>query len=451
MSVGALLRGAVVRRALLPALMLAALAAAVACGGGGDGDAAVRDSVALAGPPAEAHDSEPMAREVTAVQVAAFADSAPAQRLRDSLERAGWQALVRSVRAGDSLPPYRVRVAPTRDPAMAQLVAMGFLQQGWSVAIVADSATLRAPTVQSYRVNDGTAGISARVRWLLSPDGSAMTVVEDPRSVEDDPLPDGFIHVAEGGAVLQRDSVWDVAPSPDWRRVAYGKAYIIPVAGRDSVAVRQWAAVAGSTNMEVSVVRRGAFPVSGMSHSLGFAQPVIEPTHPDSQGRSRLLDQVRRPVPVSGGWRVRWTADGRTLAVGLAPTERVADDSPPSGWLAVDADDYLLRGPLPEGSGLQPGWVSGPVITLDSAARPPLDRRRVTVSGGRVESEGGWVVIQAARSGGARRVIGPGALLAATRSGEFVAALAPNPFTGTGEPALRAVVYRLVDTASAGK
>ncbi|MHB1222774.1 MAG: hypothetical protein ACYC2G_01815 [Gemmatimonadaceae bacterium] len=416
----------------LPALIVIA-----ACGG--DSDIAVRDSVALAGPPAE-RDSTPLRREVMAVQVAALPDSLAAMRLRDSLSTAGWQAHVRRG-GGDSLPPWRVRVAPTREPGMAQLTTSGFVQRGWKAVIVPDSAVLRPPPVKVLRANNGTAGAIASVRWLSSPDRRALVLVEDASAVENEPLPDGFIYVAEGGSVIQQDSVWDVAPSPDWRRLAYGSAYIISVEGRDSVGVRQWAAVAGRTNLDVNVIRRGAFPVSSMNYSYGFAQPVVEPTHPDSQGSSRLLEQVRRPVPVSGGWRLRWTPDGLTLAVGLSPIERARDDSPPSGWLAVDADDYLLRGPLPGSSAPAAGWQAG--LVLDSSVPLPLERRRAEVAGGWVESEGGWVVMRSTRTGGARRVLGPGVLLGATRTGEFVAVVAPDPAAPKDGPPSRALIYRV--------
>lgn len=428
------------RRLVLMLLSSLIIGPVIACGGE-DPDVAVRDSVALAGPPAVLRDSVPSAREVVAVQVAAFADSTVALRFRDSLATAGWIAHMR-LGGGDSLPPYRVRVAPMRDLPLAQTIGAGFVSRGWTATVVADSAVLPTPVVQLKRVNNGSAGVITRVRWLRSPDGRAMIVTEDAAAAENEPLPDGFIYVADDGAVIQRDSVWDVAPSPDWRRLAYGSAYLISVKGRDSVTVRQWAAVAGRTNLDVNVVRRGAFSVSTMGHGYGFAQPTVEPTHPDSQGSSPVLDLVRRPVPVSGGWRVRWTANGRTLAVGQPPTGVARDDSPASIWLAVDVDSYLLRGPLPEGSSIQPGWVDGPV--LDTTAVLSMEPRRTAVAGGWVESAGGWVVMRSTRTGGARRVLGPGVLLGATRSGEFVAAVVPDPTARTGNIPLRSVVYRLV-------
>ncbi len=428
------------RRLVGPFLCSLIIGLVIACGGE-DSDAAVRDSVALAGPPLVINDSTPSARQVLAVQVAAFTDSTDALRLRDSLATAGWLAHMR-LGGGDSLGPYRIRVAATRDLPLAQAISAGFVKHGWKATVVPDSAVLPATVVQIRRVNNGSAGAIARVRWLRSPDGNALIVVEDAAALENEALPDGFIYVADDGVVIQRDSVWDVAPSPDWRRLAYGSAFLISVKGRDSVTVRQWAAVAGLTNLDVNVVRRGAFPVSAMNHSYGFAQPTVEPTHPDSQGQSRVLDMVRRPVPVSGGWRVRWTSNGRTLAVGLPPTGVASNDSPASAWLAVRVEDYLLRGPLPEGSSIQPDWVTGPI--LDAAQSLPTESRRTAVTGGWVESSGGWVVMRSARTGGVRRVLGPGVLLGATRTGEFVAAVAPDPTAGTGDAPSRAVVYRVV-------
>ncbi len=428
------------RRLVVPFLCSLVIGLVVACGGE-DSDAAVRDSVALAGPPLVISDSAPSARQVLAVQVSAFADSADALRFRDSLVTVGWLAHMR-LGGGDSLPPYRIRVAATRDLPLAQAISAGFVAHGWKSTVVPDSAVLPKSVVQIRRVNNGSAGAITRVRWLTSPSGGALIVVEDAAAVEDEALPDGFIYVADDGVVIQRDSVWDVSPSPDWSRLAYGSAFLISVKGRDSVTVRQWAAVAGATNLDVNVVRRGAFPVSAMNHSYGFAQPTVEPTHPDSQGQSRVLEMVKRPVPVSGGWRVRWTADGRTLAVGLAPTGVASDDSPASAWLAVRVEDYLLRGPLPEGSSIQPGWVAGPI--LDVSVPLPSEPRRASIAGGWVESAGGWVVMRSTRTGGKRRVLGPGVLLGATRSGEFVAAVAPDPTAGTGDAPSRAVVYRLV-------
>lgn len=419
----------------------ALLLGTAACGESG-ADVAARDSAALAEPERAVSDTAPRRREVVVVQLGAFTDSVGALQLRDSLAVAGWEAYVRRV-AGDSLPPWRVRAAPTRELATAQLVAAGLARRGVTVALVSDSAVLRRPTIFAERVNRGTAGAIARVRWMAGPGRRALLVVEDAAAVENEPLPDGFLYAAEGGVVVQRDSVWDVAPSPDWSRLAYGSAFIIRASGRDSVGVREWAAVAGRTNLGINAVRRGAFRVSSMNELFGFAQPVVQPVAADSLDASRLLDQVRRPAPMAGGWRLRWTADGRTVAVGIAPERGARDDSPAVRWLSMDADGYLLRGPLSPGRGLvTPAWTRGPV--LDPSARSAGDgARRLEVDGGWAESRDGWVSLQGAITGGQRLAVGPGTLLAASRSGELLVVLAPDPTAREGDHPVRALVYRL--------
>ena len=43
----------------------------------------------------------------------------------------------------------------------------------------------------AFVVNRATRGMSARVRWALAPDSSALIVVEDPAGVENEAVPDG--------------------------------------------------------------------------------------------------------------------------------------------------------------------------------------------------------------------------------------------------------------------
>ena len=392
-------------------------------------------------PVSQPADTAARERMVRLLDIGGYADSAGAARLRDSLARAGWEAFVQSV-AGDAA-PWRVRVAPSREPAVTEAVRAGFAAAGRQVREVAELVDQARPTVLLHPVNRGTHGMSARLRWTVGGDRRALLVVEDPVSIEGDPLPNGFLLADERRpTVVQRDSVWDVAPSPDWQRVAYGRAYVISVGGRDSVGIGQWFVVAQRTNLDVEVLRRGSFPVSGMSGARGFAQPMIEPLAADSISDSPLQRHVTTPIPVAGGWRVRWSADGRTLAVGLPPARAVRDDAPPSEWMAVDAASAILRGELQSYTPLATlSWTEGP--TLDLTTAPDPSPRRLTIEGGAVESQHGWVTVQGAATRGARRVVGPGAALAATRDGEFVLALAPVPTVRPGEPRVRAVVYQL--------
>lgn len=427
------------------ALAALALAGAVACKepppramqGQGDGPPPA-DTAPDAAVPA---DTAPRRRTVIAVDLGGFADEAAAVRVRDSLAALGWEPFVR--RTADAA-PWRVRVAPSREREIAAAIAGAFTAAERQAQVVMDTTEQRRPTVQLHPVNNGTHGMMADLRWAFAEGRRGILVVEDPVSIEADPLPDGFLLADERThAVMQRDSVWDVAPSPDWQRVAFGRAFVIPVGGRNSAGIGQWMQVSQRTNLNVDVVRRGAFPVSGMSGAVGFAQPVVEALSPDSTYRSALVRQVRTPVPMSGGWRVRWSRDGRTLAVGLAPTRAVADDAEASAWVAVDAESFASLGALQDYVALASiDWTRGPRIELTTTPDPAP--RRLEITGGVVESRGGWVTVRGAASRGRLRVLGPGTALAATRDGEFVLALAPPVTVREGEPRSRAVVYQLV-------
>lgn len=427
-------------------MLAAALAGAAACTeqtppamqGQGDGPPPPSDTAPDAASPA---DTAPRRRTVIAVDLGGFADEASAVRARDSLAALGWEPFVR--RTVDAA-PWRVRVAPSREREVAAAIAGAFTTAERQAQVVMDTTEQRRPTVQLHPVNNGTHGMMAELRWTFAEGRRAILVVEDPVSIEADPLPDGFVLADERThAVMQRDSVWDVAPSPDWQRVAFGRAYVIPVGGRNSAGIGQWMRVSQRTNLNVDVVRRGAFPVSGMSGAVGFAQPVVEALSPDSTNPSALERQVRTPVPMAGGWRLRWSRDGRTLAVGLAPTRAVADDAEASAWVAVDAESFASRGALQDYVALASlEWTRGPRIELTTTPDPAP--RRLEITGGVVESRGGWVTVRGAASRGRLRVLGPGTALAATRDGHFVLALAPPVTVREGEPRSRAVVYQLV-------
>ena len=51
------------------------------------------------------------------------------------------------------------------------------------------------PMVSATSVNQGTYGMRSRVRWILSPDSSAILVMVDPVSIENDMLPNAFFFV----------------------------------------------------------------------------------------------------------------------------------------------------------------------------------------------------------------------------------------------------------------
>lgn len=383
-------------------------------------------------------------RQVGMVQIAAFPDSAAALRLRDSLVSAGWRANVRAV-PGDTLPPWRVRVLPTADRELLQLAAAAWRAAGRPVLLVGDTASPRAPEARLHLVNRGARGAAGAVRWALSPDRRAILVVEDVEGAGGAPHPDAFLHAAEErGVVLQRDSVWDVAPDPAWRRVAFGRAFLVRSEGRDAVSATPWLAIAARTNMNPSMIRRGAFDVGADGMLQGFAQPVIEPLADDSTARS-LRRAVSDPVPMAGGWRLRWSADAAVLAVGLAPARVARDDAPPARWVAVDASSRLVKGDVTSYVRLTTTpWTTGP--TFGPGTRAAGAARLPIAGGGEVRSANGWITVRGA-GGGAERVIGPGTALAATAGGRFVAALVPAAEAPAGAaestPGVRVVVYEL--------
>jgi hypothetical protein len=232
--------------------------------------------------------------------------------------------------------------------------------------------------------------------------------------------------------LLQRDSVWDVTPSPDWARIAYGKAYVLNAHEGEAVSDSTWRRVAGAVRLPLDSVRRNAFMTSGMVPAYGFAQPVVLdvsglPTDASISGSGRVL-------PIAGGWRVQWTKDGETLAIGAKP-ERVQDDSPSPSWLGVNRETGAVTGPLDAAdlSGIE--WVEGPVIDI-SVEIDLGETRSLAIEGGTLESRGGWIRLNG-------RIIGPGLAVAATRSGRFIAAFAPRPEAKAYEPTVEPVVYRV--------
>ena len=406
------------RRIALAANIIALLGAC------GDTEAETRPAGAAAISP-----TAPMV-SVTAVQIASFADEGAARSMIDSLDRAGWTT---SLRPGEVNRErvWRVQIAPTASPDLAARIAYALSQAGRRPIVVKDSARLAAD-VQVFAVNRGTHGMAARTRWIVARDRRSLIIVEDPVGVEAEAIPNGFIFASDRGSVMvQRDSVWDVAPAPDWRRIAYGKAYVLPAAEGEVVLESTWRRVADAVQLPLDSVRQNAFMTSGMVPAYGFAQPVVLDVSARAAGAS--MERGGTTLPIAGGWRVRWVDNGDLLAIGAKPL-RVQDDTPSLEWLSVDPQTGAVQGPVME-SALDPlSWVEGPVIDISV----PLDLREtrsLAIDGGTLESRGGWVQLNG-------RIIGPGLVVAATRSGEFIAALAPRADARMYESTVEPVVYR---------
>jgi hypothetical protein len=413
-----------------------------ACGGS---ESAPPDTLAAKGPPPPPGGPT----GIWTVQVGVLPESAQAARLVDSLERAGWTATVRKVVGEDTFPPWRVRVAAAaRESRVPARVAAAFAAAGRPGGVVADVATL-SRWVTVHQVSNGVmpGTMLSRARWALSPDRRGMIVMDDAVAVENGAMPNGFLAVVEGQGArppfrLQRDGVWDVAPSPDWSRVAYGRAFVMSGRGADSLFSRDAAIIASQTGLAIDQVQRGRFSISTMDAVYGFAAPAIEPLADTGGTDSPMYKEARSGVPVAGGWRVRWSADGRTLAVATAPTG-VTDNAPARAWLAVDVYNGLVRGRLaPETRLATVPWTDGPLIDVSA----PLDSsaRTLALDGGVVTSGGGWIRMRGGASEWTEpRIVGPGTALAVTRTGRFIAALVPRPGAKETDAKTELVVYEI--------
>ncbi|MGH7719516.1 MAG: hypothetical protein ACREON_11820, partial [Gemmatimonadaceae bacterium] len=315
---------------------------------------------------------------------------------------------------------------PTTAPSLSRVAATALARQvaGASVVVVRDTGVIGTPRVlEMFRVNTGSPGMFRRARWAMSPDRRRIVVVEDPAGVENEPVPNAFVFGSEDGMRrVQMDSVWDVAPAPDWRRAAFGRAYVTFVREGDSLSDAGWQAFARRAGLTLAQARAGAFAASGMAIAFGLARPGVVDLE---SGTQRLL-------PVAGGWRVRWSEDGSRIAVGMAPS-MIGDDAQSEEWFALDpADERATRHAAPSNLG-EVAWAEGP--TLDVSIPPSSgERRTLPIEGGQVESSNGWIRVLG-------RVVAPGTALAATRSGRFVAALAPNPDAGDFDAKEMLVVY----------
>ena len=362
------------------------------------------------------------------------------------------------------------------------LVAVGAcdvrVRRAGSDSMRPDSAARTGTTASARRVPDtrrspprvvrhdviarGTHGIAARVRWLLSPDKLSLVFVEDPAAVEADPLPDGVIYASEQrSALVQIEDVWDATPSPDWRWLAYGRAFILRGEYRDTIAAKRWVTLA-QLFAELQVrrgvdpnraaqyrrdverdLREHSFPVSGMSIMYGTASVGLLRLDSLPAGARQLTDTV---LPTHlGGWRVRWTRND-TLGVGQRPA-RTRDEAPASQWdlvlpLGTDSASATITVASDTTRFVPMDWSIGPTLDISSAIDPGT-AKVIDAGAARIESRGGSIYLT--RPGDATPIpIGPGVALAATANGRYIAAIAPRTERRGNETPTVAAVYEVV-------
>ena len=306
-----------------------------------------------------------------------------------------------------------------------------------------------APVVSTIEVSRGPGGMSERVGWIFSPDRKSILVVADPSGVEAEPVPNGFVFGDEtSGFQLQMDSVWDVAVSPDWKSVAFSRAYQIADGSGASDPV-YLSDLARRTSIDTAALRAGSFASSGMSSSRAVAQPGLVRVPSDPHSATAGDSAVPKMFPVARGWRVRWTSDGALIALGNAPA-RALDAEPSESWTALDPKTGEFHGSLPSTSKIvEPVLNYGPVLHSssgpDMTAAPPIkvsrDGKEMTIV-----SERGVITMTAAATDSVAAtpyVVGPGIALAATAGGRYVVAIAPRAKIAAGESPVELVVYRV--------
>jgi hypothetical protein len=184
-----------------------------------------------------------------------------------------------------------------------------------------------------------------------------------------------------------------------------------------------------------------------MSMARAMAQPGVIHIPANPRAQAAADSSAPRLFPIARGWRVKWTTDGSTLALGNNPA-RAEDNEPSQTWAALDPNTGQLHGSLPGSASLADvTFTMGPTldrsVPIDMTQAPPIRIQRSDKTY-TVQSERGVITIvepPAAGSTGAQRVVGAGIALAATAGGRYIVALAPKANPDPNAMAIEPVVY----------
>lgn len=310
-------------------------------------------------------------------------------------------------------------------------------------AKVDTSGPIAASAVAVMRVNTGPAGMSAKTRWLMSRDKSSFIAVVDPVGVEAEPVPNAFFFGSESkNFQIRMDSVWDVAVSPEWDKIAYSRAFIVRGTESDTAAAPgAWNEIAQRTGIDTATLRTASFASSAMSYARSIAVPGIIPVGGSEASTTGIPGKL---FPIARGWRVRWTSDGRVVGLGNNPA-RAQDDEFSQSWAALDPTTGSISTSIPGDSKLeQPRWTEGPTldvsIPVDMTKAPQLFAKSGEINY-TIESDRGVITLRASDATNPAIAVGPGIALAATAGGRYILALAPRAKVGEGESPVELVVY----------
>jgi len=307
--------------------------------------------------------------------------------------------------------------------------------------------TSAGPVITVTPVNRGSTGMAERVLWAFSPDRKSVLVVADPGGVENEPVPNGFFFGDETrGFQTQMDSVWDVEPSPDWKWIGFGRAY--GVVRGEGTGTDLIAGVSRRTSIDTATLRAGSFASSGMSMARAVAQPGVIHIPDNPRLQSAADSSAPRLFPIARGWRVRWTTDGSTLALGNNPG-RAEDNEPSQTWAALDPRTGQLHGSLPGNASLADvRFTMGPTldrsVPIDMTQAPPIKIERGNQAFNILSERGVITITQTPTAPGttaAQRIVGAGIALAATAGGRYIIALAPKSNPDPNGMAIAPVVY----------
>lgn len=333
--------------------------------------------------------------------------------------------------------------------ALVPIAATACVEMGKDSSKADSTVSHTTPVVSATPVNQGTYGMRSNVRWLFSPDSSAILVVVDPVGIENDPVPNAFFFGNETRNFQARmDNVWDVAPAPDWQSLAFSRAYTVAGGESDTIPPQEWVALARRTGMDTATVIHGSFATSGMSMMRGIAQPGVIQIPADIRAPGASDAAAPRTFPIARGWQVRWTLDGSSVALGNNPAKS-DDDETSESWAALDPKTGAFHGTLPTGTQLiVPRWVNGPVLEQSTAVDMSGARPIEVKSGQRtysIESQRGVITARETTPGADSTAtpftIGSGKALTSTRSGRYIVALAPRRNAVANEIPVEAVVY----------